>query len=265
VIHSEALKRSAQATELLARPAWARLYATLPHHPALRGREALIATLLRHTVEHAQPYSVGPGACRLLRAVVERDAPAWTLTEDALPTPRAFCWFAADPLPPDPTDPRGRSLRAISWGPVYARPGAARGRPELSALPLPGATALCVIEGWYGSTVAPELPAVPIIGAAVGFGAVLEPAAVPTAPAGSAFTPTDLRDLHRLTALFAVLLRLLQQQVLVARPEPADRATRQRLERAGWHEVPRVRVVALRRPGHPDRERPAPSARDDAR
>ena len=253
--YSEALEHWAQAADLLSRPSWARLHATLVHHPALRGREALAAALLRHTVERAQPFYVAPDICGLLRAMVERGAPAWTLTEDALPTPRGFCWFAADPVPPDPADPQAR-LRAISWGPVYSWPDAAGRRPEFSAVPLPGATALCVIEGWYGTTVAPQLPAVPIAGVSTGFGGVLDPAADPVERTGSGFTPTDLRDARQVTALFSVLTLFLQQQVLVAPQERADRATRRRLERAGWHDEPLVRVVALRRSERQDRERP---------
>jgi hypothetical protein len=254
--YSEALERWAQAADLLARPSWPRLHATLAHHPALRGREELAAALLRHTVERARPYYVEADICRLLRAMVERGAPAWTITEDELPTPYGFCWFAADPVPPDEADSQAR-LRAISWGPVYARPGAPGHQPEFSAVPLPGATALCVIEGWYGTSVAPGLPAVPMAGVAATLGAVLDSAAVGIAPAGSTFTPADLRDARQVAALFTVLTLFLQQRVLVAASERADRATRRRLERAGWPDGPLVRVVALRRSERQHGEPPA--------
>lgn len=191
----------------------------------------VIAAQIRE-LSHAEPFYVGAAICDWLIAAVE------TLPDSALqaadaPVPRGWVWFER-PLPLPPYDTGEASpLRALSFMPVYLRPGIRWGgqREEHDS-----------IANGMAQTFYAELS-----------DGALWPSSVGSWPYGDKWTlPRDKqrRDsavVGRMNAYMYCLFTFLRQSLLVAARTPVtDRATRRRLARQDIHD-PVVKVVQLRR------------------
>ena len=203
-------------------------------------------------LERADPYYWTGQFCDLLNAMVNRDGwrtmPPLTLRPELLPGSAGFFWFEnALGLPPMQSPelagrpgfgPDGlveRDLSALSWTAYVDH----RGREGLHL------TAWCSIRADQGRVY-------PMHRALWPYGTTQEQAA-----SESVGTPAvELRDdpaiytRHVLLSYLAAAFALLDQKLLTAPQEQADRAARKRVEREGWTQQPLIRVVELRRRVH---------------
>jgi len=209
---------------------------------------------LQYMLGRAEPYFVSREITALLGQVATAHRPPeWTLRLDDLPSPYGFCWFEADPLPPDPDDPTAR-LRALSWGVFYAGADGrqvtlADGKTYLLGHGLdwrPGSTGGVYLRAWWGNDlIADAAPVVPIHGWT-------------TLEGGRADAPIHFNDeadrgtrfaqeVVWLQRLWVALCLFCDQRLLQTRRERVERQARKEAARRGWLGEPLVNVVVLRR------------------
>lgn len=180
-------------------------------------------------LDYATPYFWAKNVCSIIREV-SPGMPPWYLSTDALPSTCGFFWFA-EPLPL----PGGETLKlqCLVWGPskrvsegtiqpVIARALGdgiaittwARDETDRNLIPYH------YMDWWFGET--------------------------PSGAAGR-FKAEMIEQKHETFSTVAAMLAFLQQRILIAPEQRADRPARRRLEREGWQHEPLIRVVELRR------------------
>lgn len=187
------------------------------------------------SADRGETFYWSPEMASMLAGVVE-GMPSTTLRHDLIPASLGFAWFGK-PLPLEKA--RGeisQDIVAISWAVIcndddgrkfiIPSPDTRVDDGETLALvfysPIEGNPGIYPLAFWYWK-----------------IGETLEIAA----DTSGVETPAQLTRLRYVAALFAIM----DQQIVVARKERADRATRKRMERDGWTHEPMVRVVQLRR------------------
>lgn len=174
------------------------------------------------------PVYWSPEMCGLLESVAT-SMPAWTLRPEALPAERGFIWFSKPlTLPYWPTAGR-RDLHAIGITSLGRYAVVSFWFDEdLNRHPFPGA---CL--SWdYGSTW------VRVVGKPGEMGITVENA--------------DRHDM--LGRYLAAALALMEQRIIVSRPERPSRSTRKRAAEV-WEHEPIIRVIQLRRAVNPNAHR----------
>lgn len=205
-------------------------------------------------LERAATIYVGIDVSRTLGSVVSQGVPPWTLTEAELLAPYGWCWFAANPGYADPNDEYA-ILKALSWATVWFNPRMVQGKPETvvsydAPLTPEGESFQGIaIHPWYAHRDRPQ-HARPWTGVTWPFGASSGAISERT-PAGLILEDGQKRDVAFVGQLFTALMRFMEQRILVAPQQRAERHAAKRLVRDGWHHEPLIRVVQLRRAEHP--------------
>ncbi|HYW25765.1 MAG TPA: hypothetical protein VE953_16455 [Terriglobales bacterium] len=194
----------------------------------------------RLTLAAADPYHWLPEMCDLLEQV-SAEMPPWTLRREALPTDFGFCWFEA-PLPSTVGFPH---VVALTWGVHRARAG-------------PPARPDTLLIGVYGGDPRDWQRIRPLLNLTWEQGTRitmedLDPDAAGERPPGRVpvfESAEQRRAAWRFFLYVAAIFALLEQRILVARPEGIDRAALRRLKKAKARTPPAILVVRLRRAVH---------------
>lgn len=226
--YAQALEQQRRFARWLASPEGVRAwYAMAPDQALLRrfyhsARLALAA---------ADPYHWVPTMCGLLEDV-SADMPAWTLRREAVPTDHGFCWFE-QPLAVSDRVVLGvdRPLRvvALTWG-LYGE----RAAPE------PDRLVIAVFGGHPASS-----SIYPLWNHSWRIGDRI--ASEDLYAGDTKDTAENRRMAKRVFRYTAAIFALMEQKILVARPDGIDRAAVRRLKKAKARVPPSILVVRLRR------------------
>lgn len=237
------------------------------HHedPAYSAARAWV-DLIYGTLLGAPPYYVSPEVCEVL-ATAAPGVPSYELRREDIPTRSGWLYFARPLTLDHQDDPNGilGNLIALSWtamrvtgDPVHDRTGAARG----VGAPLSSADTVSI----HVYVQAKDRPAgIPLATTTWRFGEALSSLyergrATVDADGHPQYSQVMFQQLR----YFAAAMIFMGQELFPTRREPLPRATRKRLQRAGFDpgaETSEPRVVYLRRVG----KRPDLGAETEAR
>ena len=196
------------------------------------------AAIARETLTSAEPFWVS----REIGGVLEQSSlgmPPWTLTADVLPAPSGFAWFEA---PFDMTPIRRRPGDRYSTSIATTVQGVAWSRRELRTPDLAGEVPAVMLVFFGRVEGVARIVPVTFWWWRLGESHVDAARSLQDGDDGSR-NPYRLRRLEYLASLLAFV----QQRLLVAPAERAERAVRRRAAHEGWTREPLVRVVQLRR------------------